>query len=407
MRFQTRCLKSLQRTLRLGSNRSAPSRALHRCPRQPGQVQLTSLGRSRLCLLSCRLWGKASYAFSGEYLRDRLHSVPRVSEGSSLCLFLKEAKAGAFAYAGGKGWSLCLLDTMTQQIRDIDAVIEGFGRFGYVADRPLATAIYLLVQLGKPLLIEGHAGVGKTEVAKVLASLLETELIRLQCYDGLDVSSAVYEWNYQKQLLAIKIQEGSDKTVEEKEKHVFGSNFLLKRPLLQSILCEESSPVLLVDEIDRADEAFEAFLLELLSEFQITIPELGTIKAKHPPFVILTSNSTRELSDALKRRCLYHWIDYPSLEKEMEIVRARLPGIEEDLRSQVVRFIHSVRQISLSKPPGVAETLDLSRSLTLLQKTKLDREAAEETLGSVLKSADDLSKIRAEGIDKVLSRSPK
>jgi len=316
---------------------------------------------------------------------------------------------------GGKGWSFrlrqrqrlepSLTTTMTQQIRDIDAVIEGFGRFGYVADRPLATAIYLLVQLGKPLLIEGHAGVGKTEVAKVLASLLETELIRLQCYDGLDVSSAVYEWNYQKQLLAIKIQEGSDKTVEEKEKHIFGSNFLLKRPLLQSILCEASSPVLLVDEIDRADEAFEAFLLELLSEFQISIPELGTIKAKHRPYVILTSNSTRELSDALKRRCLYHWIDYPSLEKEMEIVRTRLPGIEEDLRSQVVRFIHSVRQISLSKPPGVAETLDLSRSLTLLQKTKLDREAAEETLGSVLKSADDLSKIRAEGIDKVLLRS--
>jgi MoxR-like ATPase len=296
---------------------------------------------------------------------------------------------------------------MAQQIRDIDAVIGGFGRFGYVADRPLATAIYLLVQLGKPLLIEGHAGVGKTEVAKVLASLLETELIRLQCYDGLDVSSAVYEWNYQKQLLAIKIQEGSDKTVEEKEKHIFGSNFLLKRPLLQSILCEASSPVLLVDEIDRADEAFEAFLLELLSEFQITIPELGTIKAKHRPYVILTSNSTRELSDALKRRCLYHWIEYPSLEKEMEIVRARLPGVEEDLRSQVVHFIHSVRQMSLSKPPGVAETLDLSRSLTLLQKTKLDREAVEETLGSVLKSADDLAKIRAQGVDKVLTRSGK
>ena len=292
---------------------------------------------------------------------------------------------------------------MTQQIRDIDAVIESFSRFGYVADRSLATAVYLLVQLGKPLLIEGHAGVGKTDVAKVLASSLETELIRLQCYDGLDINSAVYEWNYQKQLLAIKIQEGSDKTVEEKEKHIFGSGFLLKRPLLQSIACEASSPVLLVDEIDRADEAFEAFLLELLSEFQISIPELGTIKAKHRPYVILTSNSTRELSDALKRRCLYHWIDYPSLEKEMEIVRARLPDIEEDLRSQVVHFIHSVRQMSLSKPPGVAETLDLSRSLTLLQKTKLDREAAEETLGSILKSADDLSKIRAQGVDKVLS----
>jgi MoxR-like ATPase len=293
---------------------------------------------------------------------------------------------------------------MAQQVRNIEAVIEDFHRFGYVTDRPLATAVYLLVQLGKPLLIEGHAGVGKTDVAKVLASSLETELIRLQCYEGLDVNSAVYEWNYQKQLLAIKVQEGSDKTIKEKEQHVFGSAFLLKRPLLQSILCEESSPVLLVDEIDRADEAFEAFLLELLSEFQISIPELGTIKAKHTPYVILTSNSTRELSDALKRRCLYHWIDYPSVEKEMEIVRARLPGIEEDLNSQVVHFVHSIRQMHLSKPPGVAETLDLSRSLKLLEKAKLDREAAEETLGCILKSADDLAKIRKEGIDKIFSR---
>jgi len=292
---------------------------------------------------------------------------------------------------------------MAQQIRDIDGVMASFGSLGYVADRPLATAVYLLVQLGKPLLIEGHAGVGKTEVAKVLASLLETELIRLQCYEGLDINSAVYEWNYQKQLLAIRIQEGSGRSVEEREKYVFGPNFLLKRPLLQSILCEELSPVLLVDEIDRADEAFEAFLLELLSDFQISIPELGTIKAKRKPYVILTSNSTRELSDALKRRCLYHWIDYPSLETEIEIVRARLPGIEEDLRSQVVHFVQSIRHVNLSKPPGVAETLDLSRSLTLLQKPKLDREAAEQTLGSILKSADDLAKIRAQGIEKFLS----
>src|SRR5580704_6713854 len=294
---------------------------------------------------------------------------------------------------------------MTQQIRDIDAVIEGFGRFGYVGDRPLATAIYLLVQLGKPLLIEGHAGVGKTEVAKVLASLLETELIRLQCYDGLDVSSAVYEWNYQKQLLAIKIQEGSDNTIEEKENYVFGSNFLLKRPLLRSILSEEKAPVLLIDEIDRADEAFEAFLLELLAEFQITIPELGTIQAKKAPHVILTSNSSRELSDALKRRCLYHWIDYPDLKKELEIVRVRLPEIAENLNSEVVRFIHTIRELKLSKSPGVAETLDLSRSLILLEKTTLDQEATEETLGCILKSADDLAKVRSEGIGKLLSRS--
>jgi MoxR-like ATPase len=290
------------------------------------------------------------------------------------------------------------------EIRDIGAVIDGFGRFGYVADQALATAIYLLLKLGKPLLIEGHAGVGKTEAAKALASLLETELIRLQCYEGLDVNSAVYEWNYQKQLLAIKIQEGSDKTVEEKEKHIFGPDFLLKRPLLQSILSEQASPVLLVDEIDRADEAFEAFLLELLSEFQITIPELGTIRAKRTPYVILTSNGSRELSDALKRRCLYHWIDYPSLEKEMSIVRARLPNIQESLSSEVVRFIHAVRQMRLAKPPGVAETLDFSRALVSLQKSALDGQAVDQTLGCIVKSADDLAKIRTKGIDKVLSQ---
>src|ERR1700731_5163464 len=243
---------------------------------------------------------------------------------------------------------------MAQQIRDIENVIEGLGRLGYVADRALAKAVYLLLKLEKPLLIEGHAGVGKTEAAKALAAMLETELIRLQCYEGLDLNSAVYEWNYQKQLLAIKIQEGSDKTIEEKESYVFGSGFLLKRPLLQSILSEVKAPVLLIDEIDRADEAFEAFLLELLAEFQISIPELGTIKASRVPYVVLTSNCTRELSDALKRRCLYHWIDYPSMEKELAIVRARLPDIEKSLSEQAIRFIRSVRRMSLSKTPGVA-----------------------------------------------------
>jgi MoxR-like ATPase len=294
---------------------------------------------------------------------------------------------------------------MARQIREIENVIEQLGRLGYVADRALATAIYLLIKLEKPLLIEGNAGVGKTEAAKALADMLETELIRLQCYEGLDLNSAVYEWNYQKQLLAIKIQEGNDKTVQEKENYVFGSDFLLKRPLLQSILYEERSPVLLVDEIDRADEAFEAFLLELLAEFQITIPELGTIRARRVPHVILTSNSSRELSDALKRRCLYHWIDYPDLEKELEIVRLRLPEIRDNLSSEVVRFIHTIRDMKLSKSPGVAETLDLSRSLILLEKTTLDREAAEETLGCILKSADDFAKVRSEGIGKLLSRS--
>jgi MoxR-like ATPase len=294
---------------------------------------------------------------------------------------------------------------MAQQIGDIESVIDRLGQVGYVADRALATVIYLLVKLGKPLLIEGHAGVGKTEVAKALASLLETELIRLQCYEGLDHNSALYEWNYQKQLLAIKIQEGSDKAVEEKERYVFGSDFLLRRPLLQSILCDEKAPVLLVDEIDRADEAFEALLLELLAEFQITIPELGTIRAKTTPLVILTSNGSRELSDALKRRCLYHWIDYPDLEKELEIVRVRLPEIAESLSSEAVRFVHAIRSMDLSKRPGIAETLDLSRSLVLLEKTKLDRKGAEETLGCILKSSDDFAKVRSEGIDRILYRA--
>jgi MoxR-like ATPase len=267
----------------------------------------------------------------------------------------------------------------------------------------LATAAYLLVRLSKPLLIEGHAGVGKTEVAKALASHLKTKLIRLQCYEGLDVHSALYEWNYQKQLLAIRIRERSDKPVEELERHIFGDDFLLKRPLLQSILCESLSPVLLIDEIDRADEAFEAFLLEILSEFQVTIPELGTVQAKRIPHVILTSNSTRELSDALKRRCLYHWIDYPSLEKETEIVRTRLPEFDHELGSRVVRFMQLVRRMNLSKPPGVAETLDLSQALILLKKKVFDPETVEEILGCVLKSADDLAKIRNEGVDKLLS----
>jgi MoxR-like ATPase len=290
-----------------------------------------------------------------------------------------------------------------KKIPSIDGLIENSRTLGYVMDRSLATAIYLLVQLGKPLLIEGHAGVGKTEAAKVLASILGTELIRLQCYEGLDVNSAVYEWNYQKQLLAIKLQEGNDRQMRDLEAHIFGTDFLLQRPLLKSISREEKSPVLLVDEIDRADEPFEAFLLEVLGEFQISIPELGTIKATKPPYVILTSNGARELSDALKRRCLYHWIDYPSFEKEMGIVQARLPGIGMELGAQVVRFLHSLRKMSLSKIPGVAETLDLSKALTLLEKTNLDVETADRTIGCVIKSADDLTKVREEGIAKLLA----
>jgi MoxR-like ATPase len=290
-----------------------------------------------------------------------------------------------------------------KQINDVDDLIRSFERLGYVTDRALATAVYLVIKLGKPLLIEGHAGLGKTEVAKVLAAMLGTRLIRLQCYEGLDVNSAVYEWNYQKQLLAIKIEEKIERTVEEKEKHIFSKEFLLERPLLQSILAEEASPVLLIDEIDRADEPFEAFLLELLSDFQITVPEMGTIQAKHVPYVILTSNRTRELSDALKRRCLYHWIDYPSFEKEMKIVRAKLPGIEEELGSQVVRFVQAVRQLDLAKPPGVTETLDCAQSAMSLGKHRLDAQTIEETLGCVTKSMEDGAKLKAAGIEKMLS----
>ena len=290
-----------------------------------------------------------------------------------------------------------------KQINDVDDLIRSFERLGYVTDRALATAVYLVIKLGKPLLIEGHAGLGKTEVAKVLAAMLGTRLIRLQCYEGLDVNSAVYEWNYQKQLLAIKIEEKIERTVEEKEKHIFSKEFLLERPLLQSILAEEASPVLLIDEIDRADEPFEAFLLELLSDFQITVPEMGTIQAKHVPYVILTSNRTRELSDALKRRCLYHWIDYPSFEKEMKIVRAKLPDIEEELGSQVVRFVQAVRQLDLAKPPGVTETLDCAQSAMSLGKHRLDAQTVEETLGCVTKSMEDGAKLKATGIEKMLS----
>ncbi|WP_051978434.1 AAA family ATPase [Edaphobacter aggregans] len=290
-------------------------------------------------------------------------------------------------------------------VRDPDALMQSFGRLGYIADRSLATAVYLMTKLRKPLLIEGHAGLGKTEVAKVLASMLGTQLIRLQCYEGLDISSSVYEWNYQKQLLAIKIQEGTEQSVEEKEKHIFSPEFLLERPLLRSILAQDASPVLLIDEIDRADEAFEAFLLELLSDFQISVPEMGTIKAKHIPYVILTSNRTRELSDALKRRCLYHWIDYPSFEKEMSIVRTRLPGIEEELGMQVVRYVQTVRALELVKPPGVAETLDCAQAVISLGSRRLSAEVIDATIGCVAKSMEDSVKLKSAGIDKLLPRT--
>ena len=290
-------------------------------------------------------------------------------------------------------------------VRDPQELARGFEQLGYITDPALATSIFLAVSLAKPFLLEGHAGLGKTEVAKTLASMLDTRLIRLQCYEGLDVNAAVYEWNYQKQLLAIKIEERTGLSVEEKEKHIFSRDFLMERPLLQAIQEKEFSPVLLVDEVDRADEAFEAFLLELLSDYQISIPELGTVKANHLPLVILTSNRSRELGDALKRRCLYHWIDYPSLEKEMKIVAARLPGIGAQLERQIVAFVQSVRRLSLTKAPGVAETLDWAQALASLGKSRVDRESVEETLGCLSKSMEDTAKIKAAGIEKMLTEA--
>ena len=253
-------------------------------------------------------------------------------------------------------------------------------------------------------MIEGQTGLGKTEVAKALARFLGAPLIRLQCYEGLDVNSAVYEWNYQKQLLAIKLQESAAKSLEEKEKFIFGPDFLLERPLLQAVRAKSVSPVLLIDEVDRADEAFEAFLLELLSDFQVSIPELGTIRAKHPPYVVLTSNRSRELSEALRRRCLYHWIEYPSLEKELKIVAARLPGIEGELSRQVVGFVQALRGIHLGRSPGVAETLDWAQSLMALNKHSLDQATVEGTLGCLAKSLEDTEQIRSAGIEKIISQ---
>jgi MoxR-like ATPase len=249
--------------------------------------------------------------------------------------------------------------------------------------------------LKKPLLIEGHAGVGKTEIAKVMARVLKTNLIRLQCYEGLDASAALYEWNYQKQLLHIKLHERSLHSAAQEEQEIFSEPFLLRRPLLQAIT-QETAPVLLVDEIDRADEEFEAFLLEIFSDWQITIPEVGTIKATHPPHVILTSNRNRELSDALRRRCLYLWIDYPPFDKEIRIVERKVPGINARLARQVARFMETLRTVRLAKVPGVAETLDWANALTALHADHLDETLVAETLGCVLKDADDIKRFRTE-----------
>ena len=272
---------------------------------------------------------------------------------------------------------------------------------GYVADRAIATSVYLSVALRKPLLIEGAAGVGKTEVAKVMSRALDAELIRLQCYEGLDATTALYEWNYQKQLLHIRLSEGGQRSVTEREAEIFGDAFLLKRPLLYAIT-RDQAPVLLVDEIDRADAEFEAFLLEVLSDFQVSIPEIGTIKAKTTPYVVLTSNRTRELGDALRRRCLYLWIDYPTFDKELEIVHRKVPGLNARLAEQIGAFMQIVRRLRLEKTPGVAETLDWSAALMALHRDHLDREAIEETLGVLFKHQDDATAVRTQWLDQLV-----
>jgi MoxR-like ATPase len=278
----------------------------------------------------------------------------------------------------------------------IESLLALLGSEAYVADPAIATSLHLSLELGKPLLIEGHAGVGKTEIAKVLAKVLQTDLIRLQCYEGLDASTALYEWNYARQLLHIRLHERDGKSAADAEAEIFSEAFLLKRPLLQAIAHGGRAPVLLVDEIDRSDEEFEAFLLEVLSDFQVTVPEIGTIKAATRPRVILTSNRSRELSDALRRRCLYLWIDYPPFEKELAIVRRKVPGASEALAQQIVALVQRVRRAKLNKVPGVSETLDWAQALVTLHKDHLSPEIVAETLGCFVKDESDLRKVRAE-----------
>jgi MoxR-like ATPase len=282
---------------------------------------------------------------------------------------------------------------MRAEIEKIEQMMEAAD---YVTDPAIATSVHLAMTLKKPLLIEGHAGVGKTEVAKVMARMLHTNLIRLQCYEGLDAAQALYEWNYPKQLLHIKLEESTTHTLSEKEATIFSEPFLIRRPLLQAISQDGKPPVLLIDEVDRADEEFEAFLLEVLSEFQVTIPEIGTVKAIHPPYVILTSNRVRELSDALRRRCLYLWIDFPGFDKEVRIVMRKVPGVNEALARQISRFMESLRTVRLAKVPGVAETLDWAQALSSLHADHLDEELVLETLGCVLKDADDVKRFKRE-----------
>jgi MoxR-like ATPase len=275
----------------------------------------------------------------------------------------------------------------------------------YIADRSLATAVFLALKRRKPLLLEGEPGVGKTEVAKVLAATLDTRLIRLQCYEGIDVSTAVYEWNYTRQMLHIRLMEAGGTNRQEELKEIFGPDFLMQRPLLQAIdPANPKPPVLLIDELDRSDEEFEAYLLELLSDFQITIPEIGTITAKEPPFVIITSNRTREIHDALRRRCLYYWIDYPTLEKEYSIVLARVPQVPEQLAKQVCTFVRELRSMDLYKAPGIAETLDWISSLLALHQLELVEGPVRDTLGALLKYQDDVLKVGGNELGRLVQK---
>ena len=279
----------------------------------------------------------------------------------------------------------------TERMLAVAALQQELAGAGYIAERPLVSALLLMQDLGRPLLLEGDAGVGKTEVAKVLAAVRKTRLIRLQCYEGLDAHAAMYEWNYQRQLLAIKLLEHDDRGISEKEQDIFTERYLLKRPLLEAISCEQP-PVLLIDEVDRADEAFEAYLLELLSDYQLSIPELGTVRATSIPLVVITSNGTRELSDALRRRCLYQYIDYPDHAKELAIVRKKAPTAEAALAQQIVAFVQGVRRMELQKKPGIAETLDWTAALLRLGITTIDKDGAErilETLSALIKTRDD------------------
>ncbi len=287
----------------------------------------------------------------------------------------------------------------------IQEILERLEAEEYIADPAIATSLYMATKLGRPLLIEGRAGVGKTEVANVLTKVLDTNLIRLQCYEGLDVTTALYEWNYPKQLLWIKLDENTSRSTEEKEREIFTEAFLLQRPLLAALTQKDRAPVLLIDEVDRADEEFEAFLLEVLSEFQVTIPEIGTIKAEHIPTVILTSNRSRDLSDALRRRCLYLWIDFPSFEKELRIVQAKVPGISEVLATQICRFLQEVRQLDLDKVPGVSETLDWATVMVMLHYDHLDRDTVVQTQGCLVKDADDMQKFTGDALDELLRKS--